>query len=67
MDILKKVLYGVLFMAVFVGGWFLLDFLYSQFISKSEFVFAANDIIFPALIGLAVYLVLFVFVKKKSK
>ena len=67
MSIIKKILEGVLFTAVFTGAWILLDYLISEFITKSGFAFSASDIIYPALLGTALYLVLFVFIKKKKK
>ncbi len=66
MDIAKKVLYGVLFAAVFVGLWNLFEYIYCVFITKSGYVFKATDIIFPLVIGIAIYLVLFVFINKKK-
>ena len=66
MDILKKVLYGVLFLAVFVGVWNLIDFVYCSYITRSGYAFSSASIIRPAVWGVVFYLVLFIFTSKRK-
>ncbi len=66
MNIAKKIIYCAVFVAVFVGVWNLFDFLLATFITGSGYAFSASDIIYPAALGAAMYLVLFVVIKKKK-
>lgn len=65
---LKKILYGVVFVLLFIGVWNLFEFLYSSFITRSGFEFhTGSNIFLPMAIGIAVYVVVFVFGVVKSK
>lgn len=48
----KKILLMIAFIAISIGFYTLLDYLYSKFISKSDFVFAIGaNLIYPGLIA----------------
>lgn len=68
MSIVKKIVYGILFVVVFVGMWTLLDYLYTTFITQSVYVFhPENTFTYPVGIAVFLYLVLFVFVRNKKE
>lgn len=67
MNIAKKVLYGILFEVLVVGFWNLFEYIYCVFITGSGYVFTASDIIYPGVLGIVVYLVMFVFMNKKKR
>ena len=60
----KKIIVFLLFIAVFVGVWNLLDFLYSSFITRSGYQFGiGDDLLIPLVISLIIVFPLFI--KKK--
>lgn len=65
MKLAKTVLYGVLFVALVIGFWNLFDFLFSAFITKSGYVFGTSDLLYPALLGIGMYILLFLIKKEK--
>ena len=67
MKLAKTVLYGVLFVALVIGFWNLFDFLFSAFITKSGYVFGTSDLLYPALLGIGMYILLFLIKKRKIR
>ena len=68
MSILKKILYGVVFVTVFVGLWTLLDYLYTTLLRQSDYVFRPeNSLTYPVGIAVVLYLILFIFVWNKKE
>lgn len=61
MKITKRHVAVALFTAVFVGFWILLHYLYSSFISQSEFEFSVlTDLVLPTAAGVILGISIFV-------
>lgn len=67
---IKTVLGGVLFFAICIGLWNLFDFIWKTWLDGSGYQFSSSyHILYPLVIGIAIYLVLFVVntVRRKNK
>ena len=68
--IVKTVLAGVLFVAIWIGVWNLLDFIWKTWINGSGYIFSSTyHILYPLGIGVVIYLILFAVntVRRKNK
>ena len=67
---IKTVLGGVLVVAIWIGLWNLFDFIWKTWLDGSGYQFSSSyHILYPLVIGIAIYLVLFVIntVRNKNK
>ena len=67
---IKTVLGGVLFVAICIGLWNLFDFIWKTWLNGSGYHFSLSyHVLYPLVIGIAIYLVLFVVntVRNKNK
>lgn len=61
MKITNRYVAAAIFIAVFIGMWILVDYLFTTLITDSEFVFSAwKDLALPALVGAIVGFTIFV-------
>ena len=64
----KKILYGIVFVALVIGFWNLFEFLYDLIFTHTAYQFSAGtDLMIPLCVGVTVYLVMFAVGTLKKK